>query len=81
MKLPTGACAQPPAEFATLAPIQIPVVDPMTALKYLQAYPPALQEQVRQLIAKDQLGDYLTQRYPNGMACRATKRCTATPRP
>lgn len=36
----------------------------MTALKYLQAYPVALQDQVRQLIAKDQLGDYLSQRYP-----------------
>ncbi|OLS61093.1 M48 metallopeptidase family protein [Pseudomonas putida] len=36
----------------------------MTALKYLQAYPPALQDQVRQLIARDQLGDYLRKRYP-----------------
>ena len=34
----------------------------MTVLKYLQAYPAALQEQVRQLIAKDQLGAYLEQR-------------------
>jgi predicted metal-dependent hydrolase len=33
-------------------------------LKYLQAYPPALQDQVRQLIAQNKLGDYLRQRYP-----------------
>jgi predicted metal-dependent hydrolase len=38
----------------------------MTApLKYLQAYPPALQQQVQQLIAQDKLGDYLQQRYPD----------------
>lgn len=36
----------------------------MTPLKYLQAYPPALQDQVRQLIARGQLGDYLQKRYP-----------------
>nr|BFD44912.1 M48 family metallopeptidase [Pseudomonas sp. FFPRI_1] len=36
----------------------------MTALKYLQAYPAALQEQVRQLIVEERLGDYLSQRYP-----------------
>lgn len=35
----------------------------MTVLRYLQAYPPHLQEQVRQLIAKDRLGAYLEQRY------------------
>ncbi|NWB22715.1 MULTISPECIES: M48 family metallopeptidase [unclassified Pseudomonas] len=45
----------------------------MTALKYLQAYPPALQEQVRQLIAKDQLGDYLTQRYPERHGVQSDK--------
>ncbi|RMQ46559.1 hypothetical protein ALQ04_04427 [Pseudomonas cichorii] len=32
-------------------------------LKYLQAYPASLQDQVRQLIAQDKLGDYLQQRY------------------
>ncbi|TYO71532.1 M48 family metallopeptidase [Pseudomonas sp. CK-NBRI-02] len=37
----------------------------MTALRYLQAYPPHLQEQVRQIIASDRLGDYLRQRYPD----------------
>jgi len=36
----------------------------MTVLKYLQAYPPALQDQVRQLIARGELGDYLEKRYP-----------------
>lgn len=36
----------------------------VTPLKYLQAYPPGLQEQVRQLIAQDKLGAYLEQRYP-----------------
>jgi len=36
----------------------------MTALKYLQAYPAQLQDQVRQLIAEQRLGDYLSQRYP-----------------
>jgi len=38
-----------------------PIVIP---LKYLQAYPPGLQAQVRQLIAQDKLGAYLEQRYP-----------------
>ncbi|MFK5736684.1 M48 family metallopeptidase [Pseudomonas urmiensis] len=36
----------------------------MTELRYVQAYPPHLQEQVRQMIASDRLGDYLRQRYP-----------------
>ncbi|ARU86863.1 M48 family metallopeptidase [Pseudomonas sp. M30-35] len=35
----------------------------MTPLKYLQAYPAALQDQVRQLIDQGRLGDYLAQRY------------------
>ncbi|MFK3972215.1 M48 family metallopeptidase [Pseudomonas sp. NPDC087358] len=33
-------------------------------LKYLQAYPASLQDQVRQLIVQDKLGAYLEQRYP-----------------
>jgi hypothetical protein len=37
----------------------------MTALKYLQAYPAQLQDQVCQLIAEGRLGDYLNQRYPD----------------
>jgi len=35
----------------------------MNPLKYLQAYPTSLQEQVRQMIAQERLGDYLRQRY------------------
>ncbi|VVO26554.1 M48 family metallopeptidase [Pseudomonas fluorescens] len=45
----------------------------MTALKYLQAYPAALQEQVRQLIAQDRLGDYLGQRYPDKHSVQSDK--------
>ncbi|TPG11103.1 M48 family peptidase [Rhodanobacter glycinis] len=36
----------------------------MTALKYLQAYPAALQDRVRDLIAQQRLGEHLAQRYP-----------------
>jgi len=36
----------------------------MTALKYLQAYPMHLQQQVMQMIVDGRLGDYLSQRYP-----------------
>ena len=35
----------------------------MIVLKYLQAYPAQLQDQVRQLIADGRLGEYLDQRY------------------
>ncbi|WP_295471591.1 YgjP-like metallopeptidase domain-containing protein [uncultured Pseudomonas sp.] len=42
-------------------------------LKYLQAYPAALQEQVRQLIAQQRLGDYLQQRYPARHAVQSDK--------
>lgn len=45
----------------------------MTALKYLQAYPQALQDQVRQMIERGQLGDYLTQRYPERHAVQSDK--------
>jgi predicted metal-dependent hydrolase len=62
-----------PVEFATLAPIRTLLQTSMTALKYLQAYPAALQEQVRQLIAKDQLGAYLEQRYPERHAVQSDK--------
>lgn len=37
----------------------------MNELKYLSAYPAQLQEQVRQLIARQRLGEYLHQRYPD----------------
>lgn len=45
----------------------------MTALKYLQAYPVALQQQVRQLIDEQRLGDYLSQRYPGKHAVQSDK--------
>ncbi|WP_191489504.1 M48 family metallopeptidase [Pseudomonas sp. FEN] len=45
----------------------------MTVLKYLQAYPSSLQEQVRQMIARDSLGDYLRQRYPERHAVQSDK--------
>jgi predicted metal-dependent hydrolase len=37
----------------------------MTPLKYLQAYPAALQDKVRELIAQQRLGEHLARRYPD----------------
>ncbi len=45
----------------------------MTALKYLQAYPTSLQDSVRQMIAEDKLGAYLSQRYPERHAVQSDK--------
>ena len=45
----------------------------MTVLKYLQAYPQTLQEQVRQLIERDQLSSYLNERYPQRHAIQSDK--------
>lgn len=45
----------------------------MTPLKYLQAYPAHLQEQVRRLLAEGRLGDYLQQRYPGRHAVQSDK--------
>lgn len=45
----------------------------MIVLRYLQAYPPNLQEQVRQLIANGRLGDYLRQRYPDRHAVQSDR--------
>ncbi|WP_137819345.1 M48 family metallopeptidase [Pseudomonas sp. 2FG] len=45
----------------------------MTPLKYLQAYSATLQDQVRQLIAQQRLGDYLSQRYPARHAVQSDK--------
>ena len=45
----------------------------MTVLKYLQAYPQTLQDQVRQLIERDQLGAYLNERYPGKHAVQSDK--------
>ena len=36
-----------------------------TPFKYLQNYPPHLQQQVMQMVAEGRLGDYLAKRYPN----------------
>ncbi|MBD9413930.1 M48 family metallopeptidase [Pseudomonas sp. PDM16] len=35
-----------------------------TPFKYLQHYPPHLQQQVMQMVAEGRLGDYLSKRYP-----------------
>ena len=45
----------------------------MTPLKYLQAYPANLQDKVRELIARDQLGDHLAARYPERHAVQSDK--------
>ncbi len=45
----------------------------MTPLKYLAAYPPALQEKVRTLIAQERLEEYLRQRYPERHAVQSDK--------
>ncbi|PHV11200.1 M48 metallopeptidase family protein [Chitinimonas sp. BJB300] len=45
----------------------------MLQLKYLQAYSPALQDRVRALIAQDQLGIHLAQRYPARHAVQTDK--------
>ncbi len=45
----------------------------LAPLKYLQAYPPALQEQVQQLIVQNRLEAYLKQRYPERHAVQSDK--------
>lgn len=45
----------------------------MNPLKYLQAYPTSLQDQVRQMITQDRLGDYLRQRYGERHAVQSDK--------
>ncbi len=45
----------------------------MIPLKYLQAYPAALQDKVRQLIAQQCLGEHLTTRYPEHHAVQSDK--------
>jgi hypothetical protein len=45
----------------------------LSPLKYLQAYPSALQDQVRQLIAQNRLDAYLRQRYPERHAVQSDK--------
>jgi len=48
-------------------------ISDMTPLKYLQAYPANLQDKVRELIARDQLGDHLAARYPERHAVQSDK--------
>ena len=43
----------------------------MTPLKYLQAYPPELQAQVRELVERQQLGTWLMSRYPQAHGIRS----------
>ncbi|MEO8778856.1 MAG: M48 family metallopeptidase [Rhodanobacter sp.] len=45
----------------------------MTPLRYLQAYPEALQQQVRELIAQGRLGEHLSARYPERHAVQSDK--------
>ena len=45
----------------------------MTPLKYLQAYPAHLQDKIRELMARDQLGDHLAARYPQRHAVQSDK--------
>ena len=45
----------------------------MTALRYLQAYPAHLQEQVHRLVAQDRLGEWLAKRYPQRHAVQSDK--------
>ncbi|QEY73984.1 YgjP-like metallopeptidase domain-containing protein [Pseudomonas denitrificans (nom. rej.)] len=45
----------------------------MQPLRYLQAYPPQLQDQVRQLIEQDRLGEYLERRYPGRHGVQSDK--------
>lgn len=47
---------------------------PMTPpLKYLQHYPRALQDKIRQLQTQNKLGDYINQRYPHSNAIQTDK--------
>jgi UTP pyrophosphatase len=42
-------------------------------VKYLNAYPPALQEQVAQLLAQNRLGDMLLKKYPRSHGVRTDR--------
>ncbi|MBC7698148.1 MAG: M48 family metallopeptidase [Bacteroidia bacterium] len=43
------------------------------SLKYLQHYPVALQDKIRELQAQDKLGEYISQRYPQSHAIQNDK--------
>ena len=45
----------------------------MMPLKYLQTYPVALQDKVRQLIAQQRLGEHLAKQYPDRHAVQSDK--------
>ena len=45
----------------------------MMPLKYLQAYPVALQDKVRQLIAQQRLGEHMAKQYPDRHAVQSDK--------
>jgi predicted metal-dependent hydrolase len=45
----------------------------MTSLRYLQGYPAHLQQQVQQLIAEGQLGEWMAKRYPGHHAVQSDK--------
>lgn len=45
----------------------------MLVLRYLQAYPAAVQDKVRVLIAQQRLGEHLAQRYPDQHAVQSDK--------
>ncbi len=54
-------------------PVVASVVQTAPGLPYLQAYPLALQEQVRGLLARAGLGDWLLRKYPAAHAVRTDK--------
>jgi len=45
----------------------------LTALRYLQGYPPHLLEQVQHLLEQQRLGAYIKQRYPKGHQVQSDK--------
>lgn len=45
----------------------------MSEFKYIQHYPLALQDQIKQLQAQDKLGDYLLARYPQSHTIQTSK--------
>lgn len=45
----------------------------MTALKYIAGYPQPVQDQVRELLARDKLGEVLLKKYPAAHAVRTDK--------
>lgn len=50
-----------------------PLPEPRDSLRYLTGYPPAIVEQVRQLLASERLGEMLHKRYPGTHDIRSDK--------